>query len=152
MRDFAVNAHLSSLSLALVKACGGFVAAALECDVSKTQLQRATDPNHPYTLKASTIWHLEQACGDPIVSRGLFHMNAISVSVDPAPKTCPLFIGIDLAGDASSLTATLYDAVQDGQISAFEQRDLTLKTAEMQSHLTELDVTLCGTNKFAEVR
>lgn len=141
-----INAQISALSLALVKACGGFIAAALECDISKTQLQRATDPNHPYTLKASTVWHLEQACGDPILSRGLYHMNAVHLRADMT-NGCPLHIGIDLAGDATDLTAQIWASLQDGQISILEQRDLTLKTAEMQSHLSELDMSFCGPNR-----
>ena len=134
MRNSALTVHLSAVTQALIDACGGFIAAALECDVSKSQLQRAADPNHSYTLKASTIWHLEQACGQPIVSRALFNMNAVkSVS-----ESCPLYLGIDFADSATDLTVAILASLKDGKISIFEHRELTGRTTDIQSQLSEL--------------
>lgn len=134
MRNSALTVHLSAVTQALIEACGGFIAAALECDVSKSQLQRAADPHHSYTLKASTIWHLEQACGQPIVSRALFNMNAVkSVS-----ESCPLYLGIDFADSATDLTVAISASLKDGKISIFEHRELTGRTTDIQSQLSEL--------------
>ena len=88
----ALQIRLAALTDTLIKACGGLVSAALECDVSKSQLHRAADPHDSYSLKASTIYHLEQACGQPIVSRALYGMatarrcNALSLW----GSTCPI--------------------------------------------------------------
>ena len=137
MRSSELTVHLSALSLALIEACGGFIAAALECDVSKSQLERAANPNHSYTLKASTIWHLEQACGQPIVSRALYEMNT-NIRVSAA---CPLYLGIDFADSATDLTVEIKESLKDGKISIFEHRHLTGRTSKIQSQLTELGLS-----------
>ena len=134
MRSSELTVHLSALSLALIEACGGFIAAALECDVSKSQLERAANPNHSYTLKASTIWHLEQACGQPIMSRALLNMSTIQVT----PESCPLYLGIDFANSATDLTVAISKSLKDGKITIFEHRHLTGRATRIQNQLTKL--------------
>lgn len=130
----AINIRLAALSECLVKACGGLVSAALECDVSKTQLHRACNPNHPYSLKASTIYHLEQACGEPILSRALLDFCAPR----EIPKQTPLYIGIDLAARAADLTVYISGAVEDGAVSVNEYGVITAKTTDLDTRLAEL--------------
>ena len=135
MVDADLNIYLSALTTTLIDACGGLIQAALECDISKSALQRAADPNHDYTLKASTIWHLEQACGEPILSRALYEMNQAKPSLG---KTCPLFLGIDFADSATDLTVLISGTLKDGHMSVFERRELTARTSQIRTDLTKL--------------
>lgn len=130
----SLQVHLAALAEQLIKACGGYIAAALECDVSKSQLERAANANNAYSLKSSTIWHLEQACGRPIMSRALLDMH----SAPPAPAGCPVFISIDYADRATDLTVAVHSAVKDGVLTVYEMRDLTGRTSDMKKRFTGL--------------
>lgn len=127
-----INAYLSALCASLINECGGLVSAALECDVSKSQLQRACDPLHDYTLKASTIWHLEQACGRPIVSEGLLDLHRNRVPSDKSP----LILGIDLSHSASVLGVSVAKATADGLVTVNEFMEITDLSVDVRRNLS----------------
>ncbi len=130
MDKFTLNAHLAALAAELVKKCGGYTAAALECDVKKSQLARAANPHHDYTLKASTIYHLEQACGEPIMTRGLMEMNTFKVTLEPV---YPIFLGIDLADSATDLAVTIVAVMEDGKVTYNEYKQVNTKTTDIHA-------------------
>ncbi|MCF6219667.1 MAG: hypothetical protein L3J65_01005 [Robiginitomaculum sp.] len=130
-----LQVFLAVLTGQLIDKCGGLVSAALECDVSKSQLQRAADPNHSYSLKASTIYHLEQACGEAVLSRELHDMSILSA---PTDKRHPVLIGIDLADKATDLTVTIVSVMRDGRLSINEHKTLTTKYSDIRGLLARL--------------
>ncbi len=132
---FTIQVQLSTIAGALITACGGFEAAALECDVSKTQLQRAANPHHKYTLKASTIFHLEQATGKPIMSAALYELGRRNASTK---NICPIYVGIDLADSATDLTVLIRGAFSDGIITITEHKTLSGKAGEILNQLGDL--------------
>lgn len=136
MDTLALNTRLSVLALELVKKCGGYTAAALECDISSSQLERAANPDHEYTLKASTIYHLEQACGEPIMSRGLLTMTTFPFTEKPL---YPIFLGIDLAASATDLTVKMVDVMKDGKVSRREYKEITRSTVNIHAGATRIN-------------
>jgi hypothetical protein len=135
MHKSTLQAKLAALTHILIYKLGGFVSAALECDVSKSQLHRAADAHHSYSLKASTIYHLEQACGEPIISRALFDLVA-----PPANKGFrhPVYIGVDLSAEAGSLTVALVEMLEDGKITLHEHQIISKDVYSMRKLLAEI--------------
>lgn len=133
--EISLQIRLASLTRNLIKRCGGYVAAALECDVSKSQLHKAANPNHSYCLKASTIYHLEQACGVPVLSEALVDMSHKSVHERDAIG--PVWVGIDLADKATALTVCTAEAVRDNYISVNEEQGLSERIVGIRETLSE---------------
>ena len=134
--QLSLQIRLAALASQLIKACDGFVSAALECDISKSQLQRAADPHHDYSLKASTIYHLEQACGQPIMSQALLDMATHEPSES---AVSPVYVGIDLADSATDLTVLVRGAVSDGTITITEHREISQTTTSIQTLLAHMN-------------
>ncbi|MGB6229485.1 MAG: hypothetical protein WBF53_05095 [Litorimonas sp.] len=134
MQRTDISLSLAALSAALVDACGGLVSAAAQCDVSKSQLARATDPDHPYTLKASTVWHLEQACGQPLMSRGLLDLHQLV----PRDEREAIYIGVDLAGRTSALVSAVARYSSDGRFTTYEHRSVIRQSAAVRTWLARL--------------
>ncbi len=130
-----LQVFLAALTAQLIAKCGGQVSAALECDISQSQLQRAADPNHSYSLKASTIYHLEQACGEAIISREL---HDISLYAGHEQHKHPILLGIDLADQATDLTVAIVGVWRDGKLTINEHKLLTTKYADIRSQLARL--------------
>lgn len=134
-QPLTLQAQLAAIAESLIKACGGYKSAALECDVSGTQLQRAADPGHAYSLKASTIFHLEQSCGKPLMSAALYELGRRKACDS---QICPIYLGIDLADSATDLTVLVRGAFEDGVITVYEHKTLSRKAGLILDQLGNL--------------
>jgi len=150
MNSNDLQVQLAALAKALVNKCGGFISAGLECDIGKSQLQRAADPAHPYCLKTSTIYHLERACGEPIMSRALVGLGELSANAlsNQNQNNHPVLLGIDLANKSSELTVALVAVTRDENITINEHMSLNDKIINIQSILAEINYAILPSQRI----
>lgn len=86
------------LARELIKACGGLVAAAAACRLSRSQLSSITDPKTTAFMPADVMADLEAYCGEPIYSRAL---------VEARPAELQLKDFLDEACEASEAMVSL---------------------------------------------
>lgn len=121
---------------ALVEAAGGQAAAAELLGVSRSQVQRYTDPAEPgVSMPLHHIAGLEAAAGQPLVTEALAYRAERLLFLLPESDLLKAGgLGVDLAAlgrEASDVFARGAEFLADGQLDAREAPELLREIAEM---------------------
>lgn len=105
------------LARELIKACGGLVAAAGACRLSRSQLSSITDPATTSFMPADVMADLEAYCGEPLYSRAL-------VEARPAERDLQDFLTEILEGSEAmlGLQAFVRLELRGGHVNQLDER------------------------------